>query len=75
MKTIKMYLLERENRDDDYIAVLDGQISVHSSLLKTLWTNPNKIDLENFTFPYTLESYYGDENILNNATLLWEHTL
>jgi hypothetical protein len=70
---IKMYLLQREGRDDDYIGVSGGKINVHSSMLKHVWTEPSKINFNIFSFPYTLETYYGDSNILESAVLLWEH--
>lgn len=73
MKEIKMYLLKRENRADDYVCVMDNNINVHSDFLKHMWTDPEKINFSTFTFPYTLESYYGDTNILENAVLLWSH--
>lgn len=70
-----MYLLQREGRDDDYIGVLDGYINVHSGLLKHLWNDPNKINFDTLAFPYTFETYYGDDSVLENAELLWEHTI
>ncbi len=70
-----MYVLHRHGRDDDYIAVLDNTINVHSSLLKSMWEDPNKINFDNFSFPFTLESYYGDSNVLDEAELLWEHSI
>lgn len=68
-----MYLLQRMGRDDDYIGVSDDKINVQSSLLKHLWTDPAKINFKTLSFPFTLESYYGDASILENAQLLWEH--
>lgn len=75
MKTIKMYLLQRPGRDDDYISVLDDKINVQSSLLKHMWNDPSKINFKILSFPYTLETYYGDSNALEDAVLLWEHNI
>lgn len=73
MKNIKMYLLQREEQDDDYVGVLNGtKVMVVSDSLKHIWTNPERFIAENLTFPYTLETYYGDVNILDTATLIWE---
>lgn len=72
MNTIRMYLLKRENRSDDYVAVLGENIQVTSGLLKHIWTDPDRCDIEQWTFPYTLETYYGDSTVLENAELLWE---
>lgn len=73
MKKIKMYLLQREGREDDYIGVDGDNIFVVSDMLKHIWTDPKKTMWHARTFPYTLETYYGDTTILEQAVLIWEH--
>lgn len=73
MKTIKMYFLQREGREDDYIGVDGDNIFVVSDMLKHIWTDPHKVVAQHMTFPYTLETYYGDTTILEKAVLVWEH--
>jgi len=73
MKTIKMYFLQREGREDDYIGVDGDNIFVVSDMLKHIWTDPQKTMYHNPTFPYTLETYYGDTTVLEQAVLVWEH--
>ena len=69
---MQMYLLKRLGRDDDYVAVIGDLCAVHSSLLKRLWNNPDKVNLpiEIFT---SFESYYGESKdvVLSKAELLW----
>lgn len=70
-----MYFLQREGRENDYIGMDGDNIFVVSDMLKHIWTDPQKTMWHNPTFPYTLETYYGDSTILDKAELVWEHVV